>query len=867
MHLFDGTLRSRVILFTGVIAAAMLLANGANLVSARSLSRASGAALEGALPAQQALGTVGDALASVDGVGAKLLNSRLSDLEVRRALFTAAEGHLKALDAASARFAGLPKTPGLAAAWSEFVPARDAWREQAERLLGFQRTIQQAREAGRDQDDPRLLSAEGRSMEAFGAMAAAYRQADDALAKAEDANDQQAAALRSGATAAASRTTWVSLLALVLGLAAVVFTGLGLHRSIAQTSAALVAEAERLVTAVDAGRLDERAEPGTVAGEFRVVVVGLNRVLDALVRPLRVTSATLVRIGRGDLPAPIEEAYQGDFEVMKQSLNQSIAAVNGLLADARGLTQAAVEGRLTVRADPARHQGDFRKVIEGVNATLDAVIGPLTAAAGHLGEIAAGRIPPRIETGYPGDFGAVRDNLNRCIAAVNALVEDAEALARAGVEGRLSARADASRHQGDYRKVIEGVNGTLDTVVGPVTAAAAAVDQLARGELPARGELGWKGDFGTLEKNLGHCIDAIAALVTDVQALAGAAAEGRLSKRADAARHRGEYRRIVEGVNATFASMVAPVEEASRVLDALSQRDLRARAAGDFKGDHARLRDALNATAAALHESMSQVAEATDQVSSASTQIASSSQAVAGGASQQAASIQETMASLERISGATRAAAEGAGAADRLARQARGSADEGTRAMGQMSAAMGQIRAAAEGTAQIIKDINEIAFQTNLLALNAAVEAARAGEAGRGFAVVAEEVRSLALRSKEAAQKTEALIKESVRQAESGEATSQAVSTKLGEIAGAVAKVSDLVGEIAAAAKEQAAGFQQVSHAVTEMDRVTQQNAASAEESSSAASELSGQSGELASMVGSFRLDRGAGHRAQRRLT
>ncbi len=865
MRLFDRTLRARVLLFTSVIAAAMLVANGANLLSTRALSGASAQALDGALPAQQALGTVADAMASVDGVGAKLLNSRLSDLEVRRALFARAEEHLEALDAAAGRFDALPKSPELAEAWRAFTPARDAWREQADKLLGFQRSVQQAREQGRDSDDPRLLSAEGRSMAAFGAMAEAYAKADAALAAAEEANDHLAASLRDRAASAGARATWISALSLLLGLAAVLFTGLGLQRSIAQTSGALVAETERLVAAVDAGRLDERADASAVAGEFKVAVEGLNRVLDALVRPLRVAAATLDRIGRGDIPAPVAEPWQGEFDAVKRSLNESIGAVNGLVADAQALTRAAVAGRLSERADAARHQGDFRKVIEGVNATLDAVIGPITAAAGHLDQIAAGRIPPRIEAGYPGDFAAVRDNLNRCIGAVNALVEDAQALARAGVEGRLGARADASRHQGDYRRVIEGVNATLDAVVGPVTAAAAAVDQLARGELPARAERGWKGDFGTLEKNLGHCIEAIGALVSDVQVLAAAAAEGRLSQRADAARHRGEYRRIVEGVNATFAAMVAPVEEASRVLDALSHRDLRVRAGGDFRGDHARLRDALNATAEALHSSMAQVAEATDQVSSASTQIASSSQAVASGASEQAASIQETISSLDRISTATRAAADGAGAADRLARQARTSADDGTQAMSQMSAAMTQIRAAAEGTAQIIKDINEIAFQTNLLALNAAVEAARAGEAGRGFAVVAEEVRSLALRSKEAAQKTEALIKESVRQAESGEATSHAVSAKLGEIAGAVGKVSDLVGEIAAAAKEQAAGFEQVSHAVAEMDKVTQQNAASAEESSSAASELSGQSEELASMVGSFQLERGGGRALGRR--
>jgi methyl-accepting chemotaxis protein len=176
-----------------------------------------------------------------------------------------------------------------------------------------------------------------------------------------------------------------------------------------------------------------------------------------------------------------------------------------------------------------------------------------------------------------------------------------------------------------------------------------------------------------------------------------------------------------------------------------------------------------------------------------------------------------------------------------------------------MSVAMAKIKSSAEGTSQIIKDINEIAFQTNLLALNAAVEAARAGEAGRGFAVVAEEVRSLALRSKEAAMKTEELIKESVRQAGEGETTSREMAGKLSEILDGIEKVSGIVNEISASAKEQSAGVDQINRAVADMNKVTQQNAANSEESSSAAAELSSQSEELAAMVSSFQLSRAGG--------
>jgi methyl-accepting chemotaxis protein len=201
-----------------------------------------------------------------------------------------------------------------------------------------------------------------------------------------------------------------------------------------------------------------------------------------------------------------------------------------------------------------------------------------------------------------------------------------------------------------------------------------------------------------------------------------------------------------------------------------------------------------------------------------------------------------------------RHASQEAAQANALAGQASQAATAGAGAVAQMQGAMEKIKASAEGTGQIIRDINDIAFQTNLLALNAAVEAARAGEAGRGFAVVAEEVRSLALRAKEAAQKTEVLIRESVRQAGEGQTISVVVAGRLQEIVTGIGKVSAIVSEMAVATREEAASLDQVSHAVSEMERVTQQNAASSEQSSSAASELSAQSEELAAMVGAFRL-------------
>ncbi|GEJ55264.1 methyl-accepting chemotaxis protein [Anaeromyxobacter diazotrophicus] len=452
--------------------------------------------------------------------------------------------------------------------------------------------------------------------------------------------------------------------------------------------------------------------------------------------------------------------------------------------------------------------------------------------------------------------------IGRTIASAQAEMGRLSAAVRAG---ELSVRGDPARVDVEFRGIVAGVNDTLEAFTGPIETTSAYLSRLARGEIPPALEAEYQGGFNVIKDSLNGCIAAVNALLADTRRLVDAAVRGELSARADAARHQGDFRAIVQGVNETLDAVTRPIDDAAQVLERLAARDLTARVAGDHAGDHARVKEAVNRTAEALQQALRQVSGAVEEVSSASEQISTSSQSVADGAARQAASLQETAAQLDTMASMTRRTADHAQQADALARDARAAADEGSTAVAQMTGAMAGIQASAQGTSQIIKDINEIAFQTNLLALNAAVEAARAGEAGRGFAVVAEEVRSLAQRSKEAAHKTEALIDQSVRQATGGELTARQVSEKLAHIAGTVARVTEIVAEMAASAREQASGIGQLQEALHHVDSVTQQTAATSEQSSSAASELTSQAQELASMVGSFQLA-ASGGRGERQL-
>jgi methyl-accepting chemotaxis protein len=230
-----------------------------------------------------------------------------------------------------------------------------------------------------------------------------------------------------------------------------------------------------------------------------------------------------------------------------------------------------------------------------------------------------------------------------------------------------------------------------------------------------------------------------------------------------------------------------------------------------------------------------------DQTSAAAYEVSTSSQSLAQGASEQAASLEETSASLEELSGMTRQNAEGVRKANDLARQARQAADRGTADMQAMNTAMHAIKDSSDDIAKIVKTIDEIAFQTNILALNAAVEAARAGEAGLGFAVVADEVRNLAQRSAQAAKETAARIEAAISKTGQGVQISEKVARALTEIAAKTREVDEIAAQVAGAAGEQTQGITQINTTVSQMDKVVQGNAASAEESAAAAEELNAQ--------------------------
>ncbi len=304
-------------------------------------------------------------------------------------------------------------------------------------------------------------------------------------------------------------------------------------------------------------------------------------------------------------------------------------------------------------------------------------------------------------------------------------------------------------------------------------------------------------------------------------------------------------------------SIQSPLQLALQLTQRIAEGDLTARATSDSRDEFGQLLQALDRMAMELRRLVSEVRHGVDSVSTASGEIATGNHDLSARTEQTASNLQQTASSMEQLTATVTQSADTARQATQLASSAAEAAQRGGTVVTQVTDNMNEITASSRKISDIIGVIDGIAFQTNILALNAAVEAARAGEQGRGFAVVAGEVRTLAQRSAEAAKEIKALINASVERVEMGAELVAQSGAVMQDIVGSVRRVSDLIGEISAASTEQRDGIGLVNQAVTQLDQMTQQNAALVEESAAAAQSMREQAHRLMEVVGRFNVGSG----------
>ncbi len=542
------------------------------------------------------------------------------------------------------------------------------------------------------------------------------------------------------------------------------------------------------------GQLEKRGDTAGFQGAYGEVIKGVNEMLDAILIPIGEGNRILDQIAHGKVDELIAQTYKGDHEKMKQNVNGIAVVLQKFKSEVAKLTEFSRQGQLDKRGDAAAFQGAYGEVIKGVNEMLDAILQPIGEGNRILRLISGGNLKERVEIDC----------------------------------------------KGDHQRMKEAVNGVQSWLKGLI----AYVTAIATGDMTARMEKASEDD--QIHEWLMLLKANISNVVVDADTLVKAAAEGKLSVRADATHHHGEYRRIVEGLNNTLEAVVGPLTVASDYIDRISKGDITSKINQNYSGDYNLLMQSINTLVDNLTRFALEVQSAAGQVAVGSEQSSASSQSMAQGASEQASATEEASASMEEMSANIKQTAENASQTEKIAGQSAKDAQISGEAVNKAVDAMQTI-------AEKITIVQEIARQTDLLALNAAVEAARAGEHGRGFAVVASEVRKLAERSRTAAGEIGQLSASTVKAA-------QEAGQMLGRLVPDIRKTAELVTEITAACREQDVGADQINQAIQQLDKVTQQNASASEEMSATAEELSAHAEQLQTSIAFFRI--GAEHSA-----
>jgi methyl-accepting chemotaxis protein len=513
--------------------------------------------------------------------------------------------------------------------------------------------------------------------------------------------------------------------------------------------------------------------------------------------------------------------------------------------------------------------------VGSLSESFRALVSYIRGVSGVLEKVAAGDLTAKADIQSERDvlsqsFERLRGTLKEFIAEMNRMSDEHN-------KGDIDVRIPAEKFDGAYREMAQGVNEMVGGHITVKKKAMACIAEFGKGNFEAPLEK-FPGKKAFINETIEQVRANLKALIADTDTLIQAAVDGKLSTRADATKHYGDFRKIVDGVNKTLDAVIGPLNVSARYVDQISKGDMPALITDNYNGDfnliknnlnalieamneitdaaeriangdltvslHERsakdkLMQALSAMVAGLTRTVSDIRSIAGEVSAASQSISTASVQVSKGASSQAAAAEEASSSMEEMVSNIKQNADNAQQTDKIANKSSKDAQESGRSVLEAVSAMKEI-------ASKISIIEEIARQTNLLALNAAIEAARAGEHGKGFAVVAAEVRKLAERSQKAAGEINQLSATTLQ-------VSEASGAMLEKLVPDIQRTAELVQEISAASKEQDTGAEQINKALQQLEQVIQQNASAAEEMASTTEELTGQSEQLVSALAFFR--------------
>jgi len=536
---------------------------------------------------------------------------------------------------------------------------------------------------------------------------------------------------------------------------------------------------------------------------------------------------------------------------------------------------------------------------------VSAALVSLDGLAKNVKNVAAGKINMNIDRDKitTDEIGLLTQDICGLVDLIKGLVDD---LSRAHdeylVTGNMNYTVDISKYENSFAEVVGLINRILEKTTTNISGLTGVLGQIRDGDFESSVFIdAWPGEWKVVPQAIQDFTASLQSVTSGISdMIESIAAKGDLSFHINTSEHRGDWHKIMEGLNSIARAVDAPIieirksigvlnqgrfnppritgdyagdflfikndwneyvgilplymKEISECLGEIAAGDLTCTITKELGGDYDGIKQSVNNISSSLYKTISDISVAAEQVLTGASQISTSASELAGGAQEQASAVQELNATIDTINQQTQENANSASEANELSVKSTANAQEGNEAMKQMLIAMEEIKESSNDISKIIKTIEDIAFQTNLLALNASVEAARAGEQGKGFAVVAEEVRNLAGRSQESANETSGLIATSISRVESGSDIAEATSVSLDTIVKNAGEVSEIIDNIASASKEQAEAIMQISQGLEQISRVTQSNSASSEETAAASQELNSQAEVLQQLVAYFRL-------------
>src|SRR5208337_1631820 len=375
---------------------------------------------------------------------------------------------------------------------------------------------------------------------------------------------------------------------------------------------ALLADTVMLSKAAVEGKLETRADASKHQGTYAEIVRGVNAMLDAILLPIGEGNRILAQISKGKIDELIAQTYKGDHEKMKQAVNNIAMVVQSLQKEMARLTEASKEGQLSDRGKPEQFQGAYAEIVRGVNTMLDAILLPIGEGNRILAQISSGKIDELIAQTYKGDHEKMKQAINNVALVLQSLQKEMARLTEASREGQLSDRGKPEQFQGAYSEIVRGVNTMLDAILLPIGEGNRILAQVSNGKIDELIAQTYKADHEKMKQAINNIAVVLQGLQKEMARLTDASKDGQLSDRGKPEQFQGAYAEIVRGVNTMLDAILLPIGEGNRILAQVSNGKIDELIAQTYKGDHEKMKQAVNNVATVVQGLQKEMVRLTD---------------------------------------------------------------------------------------------------------------------------------------------------------------------------------------------------------------------------------------------------------------